>query len=254
MSIAIVAPERKLGKLPPKHDRRTLLFPHYLEERKLPVIPIEHDLSPQTLAAFPDLGMMRNGGADGLSDCTVAAPSHMLQTFTVCGGKPWRPTDDEIVAAYNLINNGVDEGADMLDALKMWRSVGIGGRKIRAFTAVHPLDHMQMCTAHFLLGGLYVGANLPIACLSQEVWDVGEGTAFAPGSLGGHAMSSPAYWIDGITFVTWGKLQRATWAWVDRYVDEAYGVLSQDYVGDDDLSPEGFSMEKLDEDLLAIAA
>jgi hypothetical protein len=253
----VVAPSRKLGKLAPKHDRRTLLFPGYLEKRKLPVIPPEVVRSLETLKFFPDLGMMRNGGPGGLSDCTSAAKAHMEQTFTVFGGKPWRPTDDEIVADYNLVNGGVDEGAAMLDALKVWRSVGIGGRKILAFTSVNPLDHLQVKTAHYLLGGLYVGANLPISCLSQDVWDVGEGSEFAPGSLGGHAISSPDYSDvgsshDGLTLVTWGKLQRATWAWVDRYVDEMYGVLSVDYVGSDDVSPEGFSMEKLADDLKAL--
>lgn len=244
---AVVDPGRRLGKLAPKFDERTLRLARYIEKRKLPKVPATHNLSRKTLKAFRGvLGMMAN---DRYGCCTIAALSHEHQTWSAYGGKPWEPTPAEVIEAYNRVNGGVDEGAFMLDALNMARKVGIGGNTIYAYAAIDPTNRDQFKTAAFLFGGLYVGAMLPVSAQRQDVWDVGEGPAFAPGSWGGHAMNVVDYSPKGVTFVTWGELQRATWAWVERYVDEAYAVLEQDYVGDDRRSPQGFSLAKLAADL-----
>ena len=61
-----------------------------------------------------------------------------------------------------------------------------------------------------------------------ELWDVTDGGADA-GSWGGHALNVVGYDATGVTLVTWGKLQRATWAWWKAYVDEAWALLTQDW-------------------------
>jgi hypothetical protein len=256
-SRAVIVPGHRLGKLPPKFDKRTLRLAAYIEKRKLPRVPQTHTLSKKTLAAFPDLGMMKN---DMLGDCTVASFGHLYQTWSVFGGKPWRPTDTEIVEVYDRVNGGRDEGAAMLDVLNSVREVGIGMRpindagatgrdRIYAYVAIDPQDHDQVRTAHFLFGGLYAGANLPRSAQDQKVWDLVDGNGSEPGSWGGHAISVIDYRKKGLTFVTWGKLQLVTWEWWDRYVDEAYAVLEEDYLGDDNRSPQGFSLRKLADDL-----
>jgi hypothetical protein len=253
MSEAIVVPGRRLGKANPKYDRRTLHLATYIEKRKLPKVPESHVLSEKTLEAFPDLGEMKNRE---LGCCTIAAIGHAFQAWTVYGDRPWRPTDEGIVAAYDKINGGVDQGAAMLDALKLARKEGIDGHRISAFVSVNPQDHDQVRTAHYLFGGLYFGANLPVATQEQldkaQTWHVGEGSAFAPGSWGGHALNLYDTGKDVLVVPTWGKLQKLTWAWWDRYVDEAYAVLEDLYVGDDDVRPEGFSLAKLAEDISAL--
>lgn len=243
---AVVASGRALGKKPVLYDPRTLRLARYIEKRKVPKVPHAHTLSKKTLKAFPQLGMMRN---DALGCCTIAALAHAEQTWSVYGGKPRRPSDAEIEEAYNRVNGGADQGAAMLDVLNMARRVGIGGNTIYAYVSIDPLNHDQVRTAHFLFGGLYLGANLPVSAQDQKVWDVGEGPAFSPGSWGGHAFNVVDYDAKGLTIVTWGELQRITWAWLDRYVDEGYVVLEEDFAGDDGRSPQGFSLKKLAEDL-----
>jgi hypothetical protein len=243
---SVVASGRSLGKKPVVYDPRTLRLARYIEKRKVPKVPKAHTLSKKTLKAFPQLGMMRN---DALGCCTIAALAHAEQTWSAYGGKPRRPSDAEIVEAYNRVNDGVDQGAAMLDVLNMARKVGIGGNTIYAYVSLDPLNHDQVRTAHFLFGGLYLGANLPVSAQGQKIWDVGEGPAFSPGSWGGHAFNAVDYDEKGLTIVTWGDLQRITWAWLDRYVDEAYVVLEEDYVGEDRRSPQGFSLAKLAADL-----
>jgi hypothetical protein len=245
-SRAVVVPGKRLGKKPPKFDRRTLRLARYIEKRKLPKIPQTHTLSKRTLADFPVLGMMKN---DVLGDCTIAGLGHAFETWTSYGRKPWRPSDADVVAAYNRINGGRDEGAAMLDALNTVREVGLGGNKIYAYVGIDPTDHDQVRTAQFLFGGLYAGANLPVNAQKQKVWDFVAENGSAPGSWGGHAFNVIDFRKKGLTIVTWGELQLLTWEWWDRYVDEAYAVLEEDYVGDDKRSPQGFSLKKLADDL-----
>lgn len=245
----VVLPQHRLGKLPPKFDRRTLRLATYIEKRKLPKVPMRHTLSRKTLAAFPEIGMMKN---DVLGDCTCAAIGHCYQSWTVYGKKPWRPTDAQVVEVYNRINGGRDEGAAMLDALNSVRERGMGANKIYAYVAIDPQNHDQVRTAHYLFGGIYAGAMLPVAAQKQmnpKVWDVTIGNGSEPGSWGGHAFNVIDYAKNTLTIVTWGELQKLTWAWWDRYVDEAYAVLEEDYVGDDNRSPQGFSLKKLAADL-----
>jgi hypothetical protein len=238
-----------LGKLSPKYDARTLRLATYIEKRRVPKVPQTHNLSRKTRKAFPDLGMMRN---DALGCCTVSALGHAFQGWTVFGKKPWRPADEDIVNAYNRINGGVDQGAYMLDALNTARREGIGGNKIHAFVAVDPLNHDQVRTAHFLFGGLYFGASLPRNAQVQKVWDLVPGNGSEPGSWGGHAMNLFDTGAKVLRAATWGGVQDLTWAWWDRYVDECYAVLEEDFVGDDRRSPQGFSLKRLDEDLRAL--
>jgi hypothetical protein len=252
---AVIVPGRLLGKKAAKFDRRTLRLARYIEKRRVPVIPRRHNLSKKTLKTFPLLRMMRN---DILGDCTCAAIGHMFQTWTVYGLVPWEPDDEAVVEMYNKVNGGVDEGAAMLDVLNAMRKEGmiLNGPTIRnriyAYVSVDPTNHDQLRTAHFLFGGIYIGANLPVSAQGQKLWDVGEGPAAVPGSWGGHAMNVVDYDSGGVTFVTWGALQKATWAWVDRYCDEAYAILEEDYVGEDKRSPQGFSLKRLAKDLLAL--
>ena len=44
--------------------------------------------------------------------------------------------------------------------------------------------------------------------------------------------------------VTWGRLQRMTWGFWDRYCDEAYCALSTDFV-ERGRAPNGFDLEAL---------
>lgn len=248
---AVIIPGLRLGKLPPKFDRRTLQLSDKIEKRKLPKIPQAHTLSKRTLAAFPELGVMGN---DTFGDCTFAAMGHAHQTWSVYGGEPWQPTADQVVSAYRSFTGGVDEGAAMLDVLKLMRRVGLAGKKIDAFVAISILNHDQVRTAHFLFGGLYVGAMLPVSAQLQlgGEWDVIEGNGSAPGSWGGHCMSVIDYTKKGPVVVTWGKLQKMTWRFWDRYFDEGYVVLDEGYLGADKRSPQGFSLAKLEADLSAL--
>jgi hypothetical protein len=246
------APTRKLGKLPPRHDRRTLRLADYLRTDGLPTPPVKAEYTTK-VATWP---MMKN---DSVGDCTCAAAGHMIEQWTTYAGLPFVPNDDQVLAAYSAVSGydaktGADDnGAVLTDVLNYWRGTGIAGHKIVAYAALEPKNHRQVEDALYLFGNVYIGLALPVSAQGQKVWCVpaeGPHGPGAPGSWGGHAVPVVAYDPHGLTVVTWGALQRMSWYFFETYCDEAYAVLSQDWIETTNhLSPSSFDLTALRQDL-----
>ena len=58
-----------------------------------------------------------------------------------------------------------------------------------------------------------------------------------------------AYDARTVTVVTWGALQVMTWSFWAAYCDEAYAILSNDYLTGKKKTPAGFSLAQLLADL-----
>jgi hypothetical protein len=245
----------KLGKLPARRDPRTLQLAKYLKADNLPTPPASEDFS-KKVASWP---MMKN---DTVGDCTCAAAGHMIEQWTTYASKTFTPTDTQIIEAYsaitgyNPVTGANDNGANMLDVLNYWRKTGIAGRKIDAYVALEPQNRRDVEDATMLFGNVYLGIALPVSAQHQTVWAVPPGGASgpgAPGSWGGHAVPVVQYDARGLTVVTWGQLKRMTWTFLDTYCDEAFAVLSNDWISDKTrLSPSHFDLAALQQDLAQI--
>ena len=64
-------------------------------------------------------------------------------------------------------------------------------------------------------------------------------------------MNVVGYDAERITVVTWGALKELTWEFWDRYCDEAYALISKDFLRDG-RSPAGFDMAALRRDLALV--
>jgi hypothetical protein len=156
------------------------------------------------------------------------------------------------VSGYNPATGANDNGANELDVLNYWRKTGVGGRTIVAYVALEPGNHLHVQDAVFLFGGCYIGLAMPVSAQTQKVWSVPPGGAVgqgAPGSWGGHAVNVVAYDPRGLTCVTWGATKRMTWQFWDAYCDEAYAVLSKDWIEQNGRAPVGFDLPALQADL-----
>src|ERR1700688_1532493 len=249
----------KLGKSLARHDPRTLLLASYVTST-LPAPPPSFDLTSKVGSSW---GLMDN---DQIGDCTCAAAGHLIMEWTATAqSKMVTPTDQQIVAAYSAITGynpttgANDNGAQELDVLNYWRQQGIGGHKIQAYIALEPANHVHVMDAVWIFGGCYIGLALPKSAQAQtsnkKIWSVpasgttGDG---APGSWGGHAVPVVAYDSRSLTVVTWGALQTMTWGFWAAYCDEAYAILSPDYLeqkGGKAVVPAGFDLQQLQEDL-----
>jgi hypothetical protein len=245
----------KLGKSAARHDPRTLLMASYVSTG-LPTPPASFDLTTKVSS----WGMMEN---DQIGDCTCAAAGHLLMEWTANAGKKmFTPTNKQIVAAYSAITGynpttgANDNGAVEIDVLNYWRQSGIAGHKIGAYVALEPANHNHIMDSVFMFEGCYIGLLLPISAQAQvqnhHAWSVPPGGPNGdgkPGSWGGHAVPVVAYDSRGVTVVTWGALQRMTWSFWETYCEEAYAIVSNDYLNKKKEAPQGFNVAQLQADL-----
>lgn len=248
----IVSPGFRLGKRAVKHDKRTLKFADYISSVPTPPAMIDWG---QKVSDWP---MMRN---DQLGDCTCAAAGHLIQSWTADFSNIFVPTDDEVIEAYEAVSGydpktgANDDGAAELDVLNYWRKTGIADHKIDSYAQIGSgTDKVKQ--AIWLFGGAYLGILLPASAQGQTLWDIPSGGlngSGAPGSWGGHAVPAIAYDAQTVTVITWGQRLKMSWAFYLAYCDEAYAVLSQDWVTQNNPAPSGFDMVSLQQDLQAVA-
>jgi hypothetical protein len=251
MTSPIVAP--RLGKLPVRTDVRTLLLGRYVDGHRLPSPPSVFDET-DGIDRWPLYANDRTG------DCTVAAAAHMVEAWTAAGrGKPVEISERSVLAAFEHVKtvdpDTGEEGAVELDVLRYWRKSGIGRHRIGAFARVAVHEHALVRSAAWLFGGLYIGAQLPLTAQTQTVWDWTRSLAgrARPGSWGGHAVNVVGYDAHGIAVVTWAQVKRMTWSFWDRYVDECYCIISNDFL-DAGKAPNGFYLAALEADLALVTA
>ena len=242
--------QMKLGRKAIKTDARTLRLARYLTSA-LPAPPESVSYSKNVPTGA--WGMLLN---DQLGDCTIAGALHLDQALAAAAGKGFKPTDAEALAAYEAIDGyrpgdpSTDQGGVLIDVLKAWRSQGIGGRKILGFAAVNIRDRTEVQQAIYLFGGIYTGAMLPISAQTQpEWWDASPNDG---GVWGGHCVPDLDYDKEGLACITWGAVKRMTWAFFQRYCDEAYAVISQDFIEANGSAPSGFDLAQLQADLALI--
>jgi hypothetical protein len=242
---------RRLGKAPKREDPRTLRLAKYLTSAAPPA-PSSFKYS----AKVSNWPMYRN---DELGDCTAAETGHQIQAWSAWAGGEQRITDADVLALYEATGGYIpgrpdtDNGAVVLDVLNYWRRTGVGGHRIGAFVDVTPATTAQIKQALWLFGGLTIGVGLPLSAQSDGTnWHLhGPRTGKnAPWSWGGHCVPVVDYNSTGLTCVSWGTLYRMTWGFFHVYCDEAWGVVSTDFLNAGH-SPEGFDLAALNADLAA---
>jgi hypothetical protein len=75
----------------------------------------------------------------------------------------------------------------------------------------------------------------------------------APNPANGHCVPAVAYDQRFIYVVTWGAIKTMSWQFYAAYADEAFAVLSPDWIDKKvGTSPSGFDMAALQKDLAAV--
>jgi hypothetical protein len=250
---------RKLGKrLGVVNDPRTIQAVQILD---VPAVktPADHRIA-HTLSTVPVFGN------DRIGDCTCASQGHRIVSQETSSGQHDHATlsDDDVIAVYSAVagydpaTGANDNGAYELDVLNYMRKTGMGHQKdgtphtIGAFAKVDLTDRETIAASHYVFGGIKLCAALPITAEQQldagEDWTVvaGGGSDSEPGSWGGHSMYSVGYdHKRGILVWTWGREQWMSWEWAAQYGDEAYALISNDYLRGSGKTPQGFDQTAL---------
>lgn len=217
----------KLGKAPVKRDDRNLRFAAIL---RAPVsVPAEYDFDLQ----HPGIPTPMFGN-DAHGDCVIAGRAHQTLRFELIEqGAKLTITDNEVLKEYFKESGGQDSGLIVLDSLNLWRKKGWFAAKrrykIQAYAQLNRANHQEVKSAVFTDLGVGIGVSLPISAQYQiqagKPWDVVKGPDGVPNSWGGHYVYICGYTKLGPVCVTWGRKQQMTWAFFDKYCDEAYAII-----------------------------
>ncbi|HEY4106881.1 MAG TPA: hypothetical protein VGM44_23435, partial [Polyangiaceae bacterium] len=95
--------------------------------------------------------------------------------------------------------------------------------KILGFVSIEPKNHVHIKQAIQIFGGVYLGFQVQ----QNAIQDFDARKTWTPGKLtnDGHAVYAVSYDDKTVTVLTWGNTQKASWAWWDECVDEAYAIL-----------------------------
>ena len=216
------------GKKPKRVDGRTLKFAKFLVIENLPSLQDTFDVDGQ----FTNMVDKNMYGNDTLGDCVMAGRGHMTLRFEDFEQATLIPvTTKDVENEYFKETGGVDSGLDMLTSLNEWRQQGwlVSDKHtytIHAYAEVNVSNHNELKYCVMLLFGCYTGFNVPKSAMDQfnagKIWDV---VANDGGIEGGHCVYIVAYNTIGPICITWGQRQQMTWAFWDKYFDEAYAVI-----------------------------
>lgn len=218
----------KLGKAAAKRDKRNFKFAAVLKAPPVPPPPsYDFDLTHQGIPT-PMFGN------DVYGDCVIAGRAHQTLRFEkIEQGSVLMISDKDVLREYMKETGGVDSGLIVLDSLKLWRKRGWRAAKhtyhIQAFAEIDYSNHDEVRRAIFADVGVGLGLQLPMSAQAElqtgQPWSSTSGPGSGRGTWGGHYVYVPGYTKDGPVCVTWGQKQQMTWAWLDKYCDEAYAVF-----------------------------
>lgn len=247
----------KLGKLAPRLDSRTLKFKTYLT--KLPPLPSAIDWSGK-------VKLWNELGNDSVGDCTCAGAGHLEMAWSAYANpNEVVPTTEQILKAYSSItgydpsqtdsqgNNPTDTGADLLTVLNYWRAHGIAKHGIKYYAQIALNSQEQLQASIALMGGAYIGVNLPQS--AEDAFQAGQPWTDTTDKniLGGHCIVLVGYDPTYVTAVTWGATVKVSYAWLNTYMDEAYAIISPQWVEAGGVNtPTGLNLTQLEADLKAL--
>ena len=197
---------------------------------------------------------------DRLGDCTCAAAGHMIEAWTAAAGQVVEISESAVIVAFEQVKivdpaTG-EEGAVELDVLKFWRKTGIARHRIGAFASV--LGARQEARPHRVVP-LRRPLHRPLAAAHRAgPGRLGlDGLAHRPGEARAPGAVTPS-----TSSATRGRVSRSspgarvkqmTWAFWQRYCDEAYCILSPDFLNGRQ-APNGFDLAALKADLALVTA
>ncbi|HZZ27710.1 MAG TPA: hypothetical protein VFE46_06845 [Pirellulales bacterium] len=243
----------KLGKAPVRRDPRTMKFASLVKARI--TIPKEYDFDAQH-RGIPT-PMFAN---DRYGDCVMAGRAHQTLRFELVEQKKIISiSDQDVIREYFEETGGADTGLVVLDSLQKWQSagwlVGAANYKIRGYSELELANHDQVKQAIVLDLGVGLGLSLPLSAQVQfqtgKPWDVVRGPRGAVNSWGGHYVFVPGYTTQGPVCVTWGRKQQMTWAFFDKFCDEAYAIID---AVDTQKIKQNIDVNKLEELIAVLAA
>jgi hypothetical protein len=245
----------KYGKLPPEYHRDTLKMSDFLPS--VAVMPPPPAKRAWEYAVKTPWQMFDN---DKVGNCVIAATLHWIMAATANTKKPALFTTGIALAIYSAItgydpaqtdsngNNPTDNGTAWTDMLAYWRDIGIPDtagtiHKILGWGSIG-LTLSELNQGLNVFGGLLIGTavtkSMEDQFLAKKTWDA----PFSGGVQGLHGIPRLGYGHEGESVITWGAEEQGDLNLYKNY-DEAYAVVTQDFLDTQGKSPLGFDVDAL---------
>lgn len=259
----------KYGRQSPDRSRPRPVLERYLDPRrplcrpKLPAVPLTQDVDyASKVSSWP---MYLN---NRLGDCTFAAIGHMYGGWTrYASGTEALFSDDQIQTGYSRVGGYVpgdpstDNGCVMQDVLADQKKHGLvdtSGKvhKVAGYAAFgNPCDQVLLGQVLDVFGTVYTGIN--VQQQMEDEFGAGQPWTWDPSGqvVGGHAVCLQRRLGSGdapLEYVTWGALQPATLGFLAGAVEEAWAVVTQDWIAANGTSVEGLDLRQLLADMRAV--
>lgn len=203
---------------------------------------------------------------DGIGDCTIAEMAHAFTALGVYAGKPQVLFDDAaVIQAYSDVSGydpgtgANDNGCQMQDVLAYCRSTGIpdtGGNvhKVLAYAVLrNPTDINLLSQVLKTFGYVFLGINCPQS--AQDEFGVSPWT-YVPGSpvegghcVGLHRRQPYGSRVGVFDLASWGALQPATISFLTHFTEEAWAVVTPDWIETNGSSCDGIALSQLEADM-----
>jgi hypothetical protein len=216
---------KKYGKLPVRHDERSLMFSTYSAGLPTPPVSTNHlqtvfnNLKTNNIAKlFPMLGN------DQYGDCTIAGLAHLITLYNGLIGVKKIPSKSSVLTLYKKLTGGPDTGLNELDVLNYICKNSFDGEKTPNYVTIKDhTNHLEVKQAISLVGGIYIGMNVQ----ENAETDFDAHKTWTPGKLTGddHCVVIVDYDDTTLTILTWGGLILGTWDWFDCTCDEIHPIL-----------------------------
>jgi hypothetical protein len=200
---------------------------------------------------------------DLLGDCTIAEEAHAFGALSMYGsGTEAVFSDSVITSTYSRVGGYVmgdastDNGCVMSSVLADARAVGMvdtSGKqhKLVAYAKMgNPADEVLLGQLLDVFGTVDVGFNVQ-ASIETEFSNGGVWT-YTPGEpfIGGHCVALQHRASAGsqhgiLQYITWGATQWADFGWQANCVEEAWAVISIDWVQANGTTVEGLDIQQL---------
>jgi hypothetical protein len=211
----------KLGKLPAELPAGLGMLADYLTD-PLPAAPAS--------VAVPKIKTWGMYGNSTHGDCTFAGMVHAFMA-TAADEKEIEtfPTAQQTIDAYMAYNQGKDVGCVEATLLQNWKAQSILGREIVAYAPVNIANHDEIKQVIHNYGFVYIGALIAQSAENQfsqgKPWDV-TNTPADNQIVGGHCVILVGYDENYFYAITWGQVQKVTPAWLTKFMDEAWAVIT----------------------------
>lgn len=207
------------------------------------------------LANGPDNSIAQ--GYQGCGDCTCAAAGHIVDQVewyaeadtpaTVTG--PAVLSMYEGLTGYSPQTGANDNGSTCQAALQYWQQHGLVGFSPSGFAQIDVTNLNLVKTVIDVFGCVYTGFDVPAIFETQfdnnQPWDVPKGRSGAQ-IVGGHAVPLVGYDATYIYVVTWGAVQKVTYAafakyWAGTQDGEAWAVALPQLMEASGATPSGLN-------------